>query len=163
MGAGVETAAAAGGDGNVAAMLVVAVVWVACFSWLAVVGWAIQRRKEREAYYRHETEKRLLEKGEAGATQILRLRHEEERTRWLRRREGLRLGGVITTALGISLLVGLQFIDTGELSLAGTGGIPLIIGLALLLYAYVFYPKFTEFDSDTLPLSSDERGGDQHD
>lgn len=113
---------------------------------------------EREAYYRHETEKRLLEMGEAGARQILALRNEEERARWRRRREGLKLGGVITTALGLGILIGFQFVDTGESSFAGAGGFPLIIGAALLLYAYLLYPKFTSLDVETPSPSTDDGG-----
>lgn len=130
------------------ALIAVAVIYVALFCWLAVVGWAKHRRLEREAYYRHETEKRLLEKGEAGARQILSLRNEEERTRWLRRREGFKVAGLITTALGAAILVSLQIIDTGEYSLAGAGGFPLIIGFTLLLYAYLLYPKPLNLDLD---------------
>ena len=161
MGAGGETAAT-GGSMDIVAILAVAAIWLALFCWLAVVGWAKHRRLEREAYYHHETEKRLLEKGDAGAVQILRLRNEEQRVRWLQRREGLKLGGLIVTALGMGILVGLQFIDTGGLSFAGAGWVPLIIGLALLLYVYVLHPKTTNLSSDLPPLPPGERKGDPH-
>jgi hypothetical protein len=141
----------------------VAVTWLAFFSWLAVVGWAIQRRKEREAYYRHETEKKLLERGDASAEQFLQLRREEERTRWLRRREGLKLGGLITTALGIGILVGLRFVDTGTLSLSAVGWIPLAIGLVLLLYAYVLYPEPPSLGRGAPPVPSGGGGDDRRD
>lgn len=145
------------------ALIVIAVIYVALFCWLAVVGWAKHRRMEREAYYRHETEKNLIEKGEEGAKQILRLRNEEERIRWLRRREGFRVGGVVTAALGIGILVGLQMIETGGYSLAGAGGFPLIIGAALLLYGYVLYPKYTCIDIDSISPPSGEGQKDPHD
>lgn len=145
------------------ALIVVAVIYVALFCWLAVVGWARHRRMEREAYYRHETEKKFIEKGEEGAKQILRLRNEEERTRWLRRREGFRVGGVVTTALGIGILVGLQMIETGGYSLAGAGGFPLIIGAALLLYGYVLYPKYPCIDIDRILPPSEKGQEDHHD
>jgi len=163
MSTGVETVTGAGTSSDVVIFVVVAVFWVAFFSSVSVVGWAIQRRKEREAFYRYETEKRLVDKGEVSAEQLLGLRNEEERFRWLRRREGLKLGGVLTTALGIGLLAALQLVDTGELSLAGIGGIPLIIGVALLLYVYALYPSATEFDVPTPPPRSGERRGDQKD
>jgi hypothetical protein len=138
------------------AVAVVAIIYVALFCWLAVIGWAKHRRMEREAYYRHETEKKLIEKGEAGSWQILRLRDEEERTRWLRRREGFKVAGLVTTALGAGILVGLQMIDIGEYSFAGAGGIPLIIGAALLLYAYVLYPKYMSLDIESISPPSEE-------
>ena len=144
------------------AVIAVAVIWVALFCWLAVVGWAKHRRLEREAYYHHETEKRLLEKGDAGAAQILKLRNEEQRIRWLQRREGLKLGGLIVTALGTGILVGLQFIDTGGLSFAGAGWIPLIVGLALLLYVYVLHAKPTNLGSHIPSLPPGERRDDPY-
>lgn len=163
MGPGSETTAASGADSDIVAFIAVGAFWVALFCWLTVVGWAKNRRMEREAYYRYETERRLLDKGAAGATQILRLRQEEERARWLKRRESLKLGGVLLATLGAGILVGLQFVDTGDLSLSGAGGIPLIIGAALLLYAYVLYPKLEELDIDSLQQPSHGRSIEQQD
>ena len=162
MDVGAETAAASGGSTDVVAILVVAVVWVAFFSWMAVVGWAIQRRKEREAYYRHETEKRLVDKGEVTAEQLLGLRSAEERVRWLRRREGLKLGGLITAAAGIGIVVGLRFVETAQFSASALGWIPLCVGLVILLYAYVLCPKDTKPGSAAFPSPSGERADDRH-
>lgn len=147
---GSEIDAVTSSDENVVpiAIGVVAIIYVALFCWLSVIGWAKHRRMEREAYYRHETEKQLIEKGAAGARQILGLRREEEQSRWLRRREGCKVTGLITAALGAGLLVGLQMIDTGEVSIAGMAAIPLIIGAALLIYAYMLYPKYPNFTTD---------------
>ena len=147
---------------EVAGFVMIGVVWIAFFTWLAVIGWAIQRRKERVAYYRQETEKKLIDKGTMTADQILRLRSEDERAQWLRRREGLRLGGLITAALGVGVLVCLEFIDTGEVSVTSIGWVPLAIGVVLLLYAYVLCPKFTEPDRDALPPSPSEQRDNQH-
>jgi len=161
MDVGGETAAAAGTD--IIAIVVVAVFWVALFCWMTVVGWAIQRRKEREAYYRHETEKRLVDKGEFSAEQFLILRNEEERVRWLRRREGLKLGGLITAAAGIGIVVALRFIDTGELSISAMGWIPLGIGVVLLLYTYVLYPTSPSLGGGSPSIPSDKRRADEQD
>ena len=161
MDVGGETAAAAGSE--IFAFLVVGVVWVAFFSWLTVVGWAIQRRKEREAYYRHETEKRLVDKGEVSTEQLLRLRNEEEHVRWIRRREGLKLGGLITAAAGIGLVVALRFVDTGGLTISAMGWIPLGIGVVLLLYTYVLYPTSPSLGGGIPSIPSDERRADEQD
>ena len=163
MDVGGETVAAAGGSTDLPAIIAVAVIWVAFFSWMAVVGWAVQRRKEREAYYRHETEKRLVDKGEVSAEQLLGLRSAEERTGWLRRREGLKLGGLITFAAGIGIVVSLRFIDTGQLSLGPLGWIPLCVGFVLLLYAYLLYPKLTNLGSAASLSPSSEREGGRRD
>ena len=160
---GGEGAAVAGRGSDIVAFVVVAVFWAALFCWLTVVGWATQRRKEREAYYRHETEKRLVDKGEVSAEQLLRLRTEEERVRWLRRREGLKLGGLITTAAGIGIVVALRFVDTGELSISAIGWIPLGIGVVLLLYTYVLYPDFTSLGDGIPSIPSDARRADEQD
>ena len=157
MDVGGEAMAAASRGSDIVAFVVVAVFWAALFCWLTVVGWATQRRKEREAYYRHETEKRLVDKGEVTAEQLLRLRTEEERVRWLRRREGLKLGGLITTAAGIGIVVGFRFVDAGELAVSAMGWIPLGIGVVLLLYTYVLYPKLSELDVDTPSARPGER------
>jgi hypothetical protein len=135
----------------------VGVIWVAFFSWLAVTGWAKQRRREREAFYRDETEKRLLDKGQASVEQILKVRNQQERVRWLQRREGLKLGGLVTTAVGFGIIVGLPMIEGTEQRLAGAGAIPLAIGLALLLYAYSFYPKLSDLSIDDPSVPPGER------
>ncbi|UCF32419.1 MAG: hypothetical protein JSV78_08780 [Phycisphaerales bacterium] len=163
MGAGSETVAAESVGKAVALYGCVGLTWLAFFSWLAVVGWAIQRRKEREAFYRHETEKRLLEQGDASAEQFLQLRREEERTRWLRRREGLKVGGLITGAIGLGILLGLRFVDTGALSFSAVGWIPLGIGLVLVLYAYVLYPESPSLGRGAPPAPSGGETDDRHD
>lgn len=144
-------------------LLLVAVFWVAFFCWLTVIGWAIQRRKEREAYYRHETERRLVDKAEATAEEVVRLRNEEERARWLRRREGLKLGGLITGALGVGIVVSLRFIDTDRLAVSPIGWIPLVVGAVVLLYAYVLCPRFADPRENIPLLPSDERGDSKQD
>ena len=158
-----ETAAAAGGSSEIVAYVVVAAFWVALFCWATVVGWAIQRRKEREAYYRYETERRLVDKGGFSAEQLLRLRNEEERVRWLRRREGLKLGGLITAAAGVGIVVALRFIDTGDLLISAMGWIPLGIGVVLLLYTYVLYPTFPSLGVGSPSIPSEERRADEQD
>ncbi len=155
---GPETEIVAAGIGEaMTAMLVSGVVYVALFSWLAVVGWARQRRLEREACYRHETEKKLVESGQATTDQIFMFRVEEERNRWLRRREGLRLGGFITAALGVGLVVGLRFVDTNELAVSMIGWIPFSIGAVMLLYTFVLYPRFTASSGTVPPGRPDDR------
>jgi Flp pilus assembly protein TadB len=117
--------------------------YIALFSWLAVAGWAKQKRKEREAYYRHEIEKRLIEKTDVTMEQILNLRRNDELNSWLQRREGIKLGGFITTAIGAGIFVGGLFVKTPLVSISAFGLIPLAVGLIVLLYTYVFYPKLS--------------------
>ena len=164
MDVGGEIAVAAGVSNDIPAFpfILVGVFWVAFFAWVSVVGWAIQRRKEREAYYRHETERRLVDKGVVTAEQLLGLRSAEQRVGWLRRREGLKLGGLITAAAGIGIVVGLRFVETAQFSASALGWIPLCVGLVILLYAYVLCPKDTKPGSAAFPSPSGERADDRH-
>jgi hypothetical protein len=130
-------------DGNivpVAAIMVPIVGSIALFSFLGVASWSDARRKEREAYYRSETLKKIAESsGEAGKS-ALELMREQEKNFVRRRLEGLKIGGLVTTAVGIgvmALLRGLEHDDPVYLA----GLIPLLIGVALLIYPFLLAPK----------------------
>ena len=125
----------------VAVMLVPIVGSIALFSFLAVAAWSDARRKEREAYYTSETLKKIAETSGEGAKAAMDMLHEQERNFMLRRRDGQRLGGLMTLAVGIGLMVFLKAIVHDEPAVFLVGLIPLLIGTALLLYAYVLAPK----------------------
>jgi len=110
-----------------------AVSAVALFSFLAVASWADSRRRERESYYRSETLKKIAESGAGGATALEILR-EDDRISSRKRRDGLRLGGLINIAVGVGLMVFLRQL-TGDNSIYMVGLIPLFIGFALLLHS----------------------------
>jgi len=118
---------------------------VALFSFVAVAVWFESRRKEREAYYKSETLKKIAESGAGGDTALEFLR-EQEKIRERQRREGLRLGGLITGVVGIALMIFLRAMahdpHTGvEPEVYLVGLIPLLIGGVLLLYSYLLAPK----------------------
>ncbi len=118
---------------------------IALFSFLAVATWSGERRREREAYYRSETLKRIAElQGTAGGANTLELLREEERIADRRRNEGQKLGGLITLAVGIGVIIFLKALLAAEHDPAPAylvGFIPALIGVALLVYAYVLAPK----------------------
>jgi len=60
-----------------------------------------------------------------------------------RRSQGLMIGGIVTTAVGIGLGLFLWFMQdtTGERHIWAVGIIPLFIGLSLLLSAWLVRPK----------------------
>jgi len=117
--------------------LFLAVAASGMWAFVAVVSWADIRRKEREAYYWHETMKKISElPGESG----LALLREEERNNARRRRENIKLGGVITSAVGVGLMIFLRAIDTHEPAYL-VGLMPLLVGLGLLIYSYILAPK----------------------
>jgi len=118
---------------------------IALFSFLAVASWADARRKEREAYYTSEAVKKIAESSGEGAKSALELLREKQKSSFRRRIEGLKLGGLITAAVGLGVMVLLRGIverEDGPVYLVGV--IPLLIGAALLLYVFAFAPKAVE-------------------
>jgi hypothetical protein len=117
---------------------------IALFSFLAVASWSDSRRREREAYYRSEAIKKVAElQSTGGANSALELLREEDRLEKQRRREGQKLGGLVTLGVGIGIMVFLRGItganhDPEPVYLAGL--IPALIGVALLAYAYLLAP-----------------------
>lgn len=114
---------------------------VAVFSFIAVVVWSQERRREREAYYRSEMLKKIAEAGAAGTSALDFLR-EEQSIVTRRRQEGVKLAGLITSAVGLALMVFIGGVDRGSSERAYLVGIiPLFIGAALLAYVYILAPK----------------------
>jgi hypothetical protein len=117
-----------------------AVTIVAVFTFVAIAVWSDNRRKERESYYREETYKKLLDSTGGAGEAVLAVMKQEEIQKERRRIEGLKLGGLVTTAVGIGVMVFLWAIAPGEaVYLAGI--IPLLIGVVLAVYAYGLAPK----------------------
>lgn len=125
----------------VAAMFVPIIGSIALFSFLAVASWSDARRKEREAYYKSEMLKKLAETSGDGTKAAIELLHSEERRAALKRREGIKLGGLITLAVGIALMVFLRAVATDDPGAYLVGLIPALIGAALLVYTYVLAAK----------------------
>jgi hypothetical protein len=128
----------------IAAMLIPIVGSIALFSFLAVASWSEARRKEREAYYTSETLKKIAENSGEGAKGTLELLREQQKNLVTNRLEGMKIGGLVTAAVGIGVMVLLHGIanDEGPVYLAGL--IPLLIGVALLVYPFFLAPKVQE-------------------
>jgi hypothetical protein len=102
--------------------------------------WSDARRKEREEYYKNETLKKIAESSGEGAQAAIELLREQNRTVTKRRLEGMKLGGLITAVVGIGVMALLRGLVKDEpVYLAGV--IPLLIGLALLIYTFLLAPK----------------------
>jgi peptidoglycan/LPS O-acetylase OafA/YrhL len=123
----------------VAAMAIPVVGSIALFSFLAVASWSDSRRKERESYYRNETLKKIVESPGEGAKAAIELMRERERSDAMNRRNGQKLGGLITFAVGAGLMLFLHAVNREE-PVYWVGAIPLLIGVALLLYAFAMAP-----------------------
>jgi len=118
--------------------LFVPLVLVPIFSFVAVVVWADTRRREREALYRSETIRKISETQGAGS--VVEFLREEEKVALRRNREGQRLGGLITSVVGIAIMIMLAGLDHKEPAyLAGL--VPLLVGVALLAYSYLLAPR----------------------
>lgn len=94
------------------------------------------RRKEREAYYKAETMRRITEASGEGAKAVLETMREEARRERLKAREGLKVGGLINIGVGIGLIVFLHALIGGGSSPYLCGLIPGFIGIAMLVYVY---------------------------
>ncbi len=91
-----------------------------------------------KAYYKSEEIKEISRtSGEGAALEFLR---EQERNSTLRIREGTRLGGLITAAVGIGLMPFLRMTLPSE-PVYLVGLIPLLVGVSLLTYSYALAPK----------------------
>jgi hypothetical protein len=128
------------GIASIAPFLIPIVGSIALFSFLGVASWSDARRKEREAYYTSETLKKIAESSGESAKSALELLREQERNAVKRRLEGMKLGGLITAAVGIGVIILLRGLEHEE-PVYLVGVIPLLIGLALLAYAFVLAPK----------------------
>jgi hypothetical protein len=110
----------------------------ALFTFLAVATWAEQRRKEREAYYRYEFRKNLVAAGKMDATDVRALVEYENESDMYRRRAGSLVASFVLTGVGIGLLLGLRWVDE---NVAMIGWIPLMIGVALMVYSAIVAPR----------------------
>ncbi len=121
-----------------ATALFVPLLLIAVFSFVAVLVWADTRRREREALYRSEMIKKVSESQGGGS--LVEFLREEERIAAARNREGQRLGGLVTVAVGVALVAMLTGLDRNEPAYL-VGLIPLLAGAAILFYSYLLAPK----------------------
>ena len=113
---------------------------VATMSMTAVAVWSQERRREREAYYKSETIKKVAEAPGPSGLAALEFFREDERNARGRVREGTKLGGLICCAVGLALPVFLgAVVPDKPVYLAGL--IPFMVGAALLLYSSKFARK----------------------
>lgn len=118
-------------------LLSVAAVTIPVFSMVAVIKWAQERRKEREAYYLSEMVKKLADSSSTSPSEFLR---EIERNKSRRLREGMRLGGFIGTFATLALFVFAWSNSPGGAAYLVTL-IPLFACAALYTYAQFLAPR----------------------
>jgi len=115
---------------------------MALFTFLAVAVFTENRSKERISYHKSETLKKLADSPPESAQKVLELMQAEDRIKRRRMLEGLKLGGLITTGVGVGLTLFLYFLDADQPDgVFMVGFIPLFVGLAMLLYATLLAPS----------------------
>ncbi len=114
------------------------------FGFLAVAAYSEARRQERESYYKSDMLKRLAEMQTSGALTALEYLREQQQAKLVKqaeqKREGYALGGLITSFVGIGLMIFLwEIVLSTPVYLVGL--IPTLIGVAMLIYIYVLAPS----------------------
>ncbi len=127
------------GFGHMGMWLFLTVGAMALFAvFIPTVTWIDSRRKEREAFYKAETFRRLAEASGDGAKAALELLREEDRLKRIKSLEGMKVAGVINICIGVALVIFLRLLlGRGPGSPALAGLIPGFIGVAFLVYVYV--------------------------
>ena len=106
--------------------LVAAVGALALFTFLSITVFSESRAKERSEFHRNETLRKVAEQTGQGAEKVLEVI------------EGLKLGGLITTMVGIGLGI---FLYTMAQEAVAIAAIQLLIGVGLLGYVLLLAPK----------------------
>ncbi len=123
---------------NLTFWLFLATVTVASLTFVTIVVWAENRRKERQEYYRFEFRKRLVEAGKMDAASFASLVRYEHELRLRQGREKLLVAAFVIFGTGAGTCIGLQFIG-GSVWMVGL--IPVCIGLSMLAYGFLFAAK----------------------
>ena len=113
---------------------------IGIFTLLAVLGWAKERRRERESFYRHETARKLVELGHMSFEQFQIFEREDAERPIAGRRRALALAGWILAIGGTTVVGALSTIPPetapGLRELAILGVIPASIGVVLVGYVF---------------------------
>ena len=99
-----------------------------------------EKRKAKQALYKNELLKKIADSQGDAADKIMEMIRQEELDIKIRRREGIKLGGLITAAAGLGAMA-LLFMLVPAQPVWIAGVVPLLIGLALFIYAQVLSPR----------------------
>jgi hypothetical protein len=120
---------------NVVIFLIPVAAVIAIGALLSVIGYARERRREREALYRHETARAALEKDRMDADAFQAFLREEVQRPHRARIEAVKLFGLVCALLGVGMVFGMRNVE--ELPVRGIGWMPAGMGVGALLYAFV--------------------------
>ena len=117
------------------AILFPVAVLVVVFTFTGVVHWVDTQRKEREAFYKAETLRRITEATGEGAKAAMELMRQDERLKRIKAREGIKMGGLVNIGVGVGLLIFLHALMPGN-GIYLCGMIPALIGVGFLVYVF---------------------------
>ncbi len=116
-------------------ILIPIVAIVSVFTFVTFAVYFESRRKERDAFYKAETLRRITEASGEGAKAAIDLLREDDRLKRIKHREGLKIGGLINLAVGVGSVIFLRAL-MGNSGVYLAGLIPMLIGAGLLVYVY---------------------------
>ncbi|MGA2046351.1 MAG: hypothetical protein ABSG96_01600 [Terracidiphilus sp.] len=123
--------------GGIGLWMFLSVGAVALFAiFLPITTWLESQRKEREAFYKAETLRRVSEASSDGARASLEYLREQSRIVRIHTLEGLKIGGLIMTCVGVGVGILLWFVAGHDV--AACGVVPFMIGVAMLAYVCFF-------------------------
>ena len=103
--------------------------------FIPAVTWIDSRRKEREAFYKAETMRRVTEASPDGAKIAMEMIREQGRQTQLKMREGIKIAGLANVGVGLALVIFLRaLVHDAPVYLCGL--IPGFIGVGFLMYAF---------------------------
>jgi hypothetical protein len=127
--------------------LFLCVLMISVFSFVSIAVWSEARRKEREAYYKAESLRRVAEMTGEGAKYVIEVMKEDERIRQahqfsneIKKLEGMKIGGLINIGVGVALFC-LIYFTSSQKGAAFVGLFPGLIGVALLVYVMFLAPR----------------------
>lgn len=113
---------------------------VAIVSTFTMIIFAIRfgtQRREREAFYRAESLRRITDSSGEGAKAAIELLKEEERLKRIKAREGLKIGGLVCVAVGLAMVIFMWALTKTDPDVPYLVGlVPGFIGVALLVYVF---------------------------
>lgn len=120
--------------------VVAMLVPIAGIAMIVLIVYFEEKRKAKQALYRSELLKKVADCEGDAVDKIMEIIRQEEVDSKIRRREGLKLGGMITAAAGIGAMAVLAvLIPSHPVWISGV--VPLLIGAALVVYVLKLAPK----------------------
>jgi len=111
---------------------------VALFAvFIPTVTWIDKQHKERAAFYKSETIRRITEASGEGAKAAMDMMREENRLEQLKKREGMKIGGLVCIGVGVASVIFMRAMMSSEPDAPYLVGlVPAFVGVALLVYVY---------------------------